>query len=115
LRLLTEVFDGLAALGARGDAVRVMLTLLGHGIEVKRPWWGGRRSGSGILTPRERDVVRLLADGATDREIAQSLYLSPQTVASHMKAARRKLGVTSRTALAVRGLELDSAVPASDG
>jgi len=105
LPVLSQVFTGLADLGARGDAIRVMHTLRGHGVEVKRPWWGGRRGYGDQLSPRELDVVRLLLSGGTNRDIAAALYLSPKTVAGHVDAAMRKLRVTSRTALAVRAVE----------
>lgn len=105
LALLTGVFKDLAALGARGDAVRTMRTLRRYGVEVKRPWWGGRRGYGDRLSPREVDVARLLAGGRTNREIAEALFLSPKTVARHVETAMRKLGVTSRTALAVRAVE----------
>jgi DNA-binding NarL/FixJ family response regulator len=49
-------------------------------------------------------VVRLVAAGRTNRQIAESLFLSPKTVGTHVNAAMRKLGVTSRTALAVAAL-----------
>ncbi|TYC14261.1 LuxR C-terminal-related transcriptional regulator, partial [Micromonospora sp. MP36] len=106
LPVLAEAFEGLSALGARGDAVRVMHTLRAYGVEVKRPSWrGGRRSYGDQLSPRELDVVRLLVEGRTNREIAGVLFLSPKTVARHVEAAMRKLGVSSRTALAVRVVE----------
>ncbi len=105
---LHEVFAGLSALPARGDALRVMLTLREHGIKVKRPWWGGRRSYGDQLSPRETDVVRLVVAGRTNREIAGALFLSPKTVSRHVDSAMRKLNVTSRTALAVRVVETGS-------
>ncbi|MFG3712455.1 ATP-binding protein [Micromonospora sp. NPDC047730] len=106
LPVLAETFQGLSALGARGDAMRVMHTLRAHGVEVKRPSWrGGRRSYGDQLSPRELDVVRLLVGGRTNREIATALFLSPKTVARHLEAAMRKLEVSSRTALAVRVVE----------
>jgi FixJ family two-component response regulator len=67
----------LAELGARGNAVRVMHTLGQHGVEVKRPWRGGRRGHGDQLSPRELDVTRLLVAGRTNREIARALFLSP--------------------------------------
>jgi DNA-binding NarL/FixJ family response regulator len=52
------------------------------------------------LTPRERDVLRLLAGGMTDREIAETLFISPRTVGGHVSNLLAKLGVDSRTAAA---------------
>jgi predicted ATPase/DNA-binding CsgD family transcriptional regulator len=50
------------------------------------------------LTIRETDVLRLLAAGLTDAQIAAKLILSTRTVSTHLRAIYRKLGVTSRTA-----------------
>lgn len=52
------------------------------------------------LSTREREVAELVATGLTNREIAESLYVSEKTVESHLGSAFRKLGVRSRTAVA---------------
>jgi DNA-binding NarL/FixJ family response regulator len=62
---------------------------------------GGRRGYGERLSPREAEVVRLMLDGLTNRQIARELSKSPDTVAAQLKSAMRKYGVTSRTALAV--------------
>ncbi|WP_055587404.1 helix-turn-helix transcriptional regulator [Streptacidiphilus griseoplanus] len=64
-------------------------------------WRGGRRGYGSRLSPRELEVVRLVLQGKTNRQIAQELSRSPSTVAAQLKSAMRKHGVTSRTALAV--------------
>ena len=51
------------------------------------------------LTPREREVALRVADGLTDREIAERLWLSPHTVRQYVKRIYRKLDVDSRVAL----------------
>ncbi len=56
-------------------------------------------------TAREVEVLRLVAQGLSDRAIAQQLGISPRTVNGHLSAIYRKLGVTSRTAAARRALE----------
>jgi DNA-binding CsgD family transcriptional regulator len=65
-----------------------------------RTW---RRSALGSpLTSREEEVARLVAAGATNREIASELFLSPKTVERHVSNALRKLGLRNRTGLASR-------------
>jgi DNA-binding NarL/FixJ family response regulator len=58
------------------------------------------------LTRREIEVLRLLAQGHTNREIAQNLVLSSGTVKVHVQRIIRKLGVSDRTQAAVRATEL---------
>ncbi len=55
-------------------------------------------SGACPLTLRELEVLRQVAAGRTDRQVATALHLSPHTVARHMTNIRTKLGVGSRTA-----------------
>jgi DNA-binding CsgD family transcriptional regulator len=52
------------------------------------------------LTPQEMQVVRLVAEGGSNQDVAAKLFLSPRTVAYHLYKAFPKLGVTSRTELA---------------
>jgi len=54
------------------------------------------------LTPREREVVRLLVRGETNDEIARLLWISRHTVKDHVKAVYAKLGVASRAELSAR-------------
>jgi non-specific serine/threonine protein kinase len=48
------------------------------------------------LSPREREVLRLLVDGQTDREIAEALFISPRTVGGHVSRILAKLDVETR-------------------
>ena len=52
------------------------------------------------LTPQELRVAAMLADGATTRQAAAALYVSPKTVEYHLRHVYMKLGVNSRAALA---------------
>ena len=56
------------------------------------------------LTGRERDVLRLLAQGKTNREIAEALVISTNTVKRHLKAIFAKLGVSTRAAATARAM-----------
>ncbi len=58
------------------------------------------------LTAREQQVLRLLMQGKTNREIARELIISPGTVKVHVEHIIAKLGVSDRTQAAVRALEL---------
>jgi len=49
------------------------------------------------LTPRQRDVLSLVADGLTNGEIASRLDISPETVRTHLEDAYARLGVHMRT------------------
>jgi predicted ATPase/class 3 adenylate cyclase/DNA-binding CsgD family transcriptional regulator len=57
-------------------------------------------AGWASLTPAERDVVRLVGEGLTNKDIATRLFVSPRTVQSHLTHIYTKLGVTSRVQLA---------------
>ncbi len=57
------------------------------------------------LTPRELDVLRLLADGKSNREIGSALNITGQTVKSHVSHVLDKLGVTSRTQAALYAID----------
>ena len=67
------------------------------------------------LTPREREVLTLVADGRTNRQIAETLFISESTAGVHVSNILGKLGVANRVeaaAVAFR-LELTSAEPES--
>ncbi|MFE7181420.1 AAA family ATPase [Streptomyces erythrochromogenes] len=84
-----EIFEGLGAApwGARAEA-----ELRAAGVAVESPRHSALRS----LTPQRQRIVRLAAQGLTNREIGERLFLSPRTVGTHLYQAFPALGVTSR-------------------
>jgi DNA-binding CsgD family transcriptional regulator len=83
------------ACGATALADRALGELQAAGARPRRR----TESGPGALTASERRVAELAADGATTREIAAQLTVSPKTVEAHLTRAYRKLGVRSRPEL----------------
>ena len=72
-----------------------------------RAAWGVPRRGETQkpdLTTREREVLRWLAAGKTDRDIGDILGISPRTVHKHLQRIYEKLGVECRTAAVIRAL-----------
>jgi DNA-binding NarL/FixJ family response regulator len=67
---------------------------------------GAKRTVLNRLTPRERDVLQCLVDGLNRQEIAQHLFLSPNTVRTHVQHLLRKLGVHSSLTAAAIAREL---------
>ncbi|SFT46315.1 regulatory protein, luxR family [Actinopolyspora lacussalsi subsp. righensis] len=93
---MSEVIDSFERLGASRDAARCRQLLRDSGVPPPSSR-RGRRGYGAELSPRERDVARLVGLGNTNREIAALLFLSPRTVEQHVAKVIRKLGVTSRT------------------
>jgi pimeloyl-ACP methyl ester carboxylesterase/DNA-binding CsgD family transcriptional regulator len=81
---------GLAADGVDAE------TPAADGVYVEAPAAAPR--GEGVLSPREQEVLALVARGLSDREIAEQLIVSPHTVHRHVANIRRKLGSGSRAA-----------------
>ncbi|MFI2031272.1 helix-turn-helix transcriptional regulator [Streptomyces buecherae] len=92
---LTELAERFAALGATRDAARCRRVLRDNGVSISAR--RGRRGYGDQLTPREREVARLVATGRTNREIADVLFLSPRTVEQHVARVLHKLNLTSRS------------------
>ena len=63
------------------------------------------------LTARESEILRLLAQGQTNPQIARELVVSPGTVKNHVRHIIAKLGVSDRTQAAVRAMELGLLAP----
>jgi DNA-binding NarL/FixJ family response regulator len=55
-----------------------------------------------LLSPQELQIARLVAEGLTNKDIGERLYLSPRTVSSHLYRIFPKLNITSRAQIAVR-------------
>jgi DNA-binding NarL/FixJ family response regulator len=100
--------DGALRLGAAGFVVKTAPTaeLLDA---IRRAAAGGLafgvRPGTGAaLSDREREVLRLMVDGASNDEIGGRLGISARTVESHLRRLFERFGVASRTELAARAL-----------
>ena len=106
---LDEALRLQSAAGAERDAARVRRLLRDSGAQRA----GGRPDPAAAswpeLTGSELAVVRLVIRGATDREVAQRLYISAHTVNSHLRHVFAKLGIRSRVELARRGGERQAA------
>jgi DNA-binding NarL/FixJ family response regulator len=87
-------------------------------MELLRPLTGENkgqpRTQVAPLTPRQLDVLKLLARGRTNPEIAQELVLSTGTVRTHVQHIIARLGVSDRTGAVVRAIELGLITPESD-
>jgi len=77
-----------------GESVDAVLAAAGH--RVVR-----RRDGPGGLTPREVEVLRLVARGMSNKAIAAALVISRKTAGNHIEHIYSKIGVTNRTAASV--------------
>ena len=95
------------AAGAERDASRVRGRLRSYGVRRTTP--SARRSSRWPdLSDSELAVVELVARGATNREVADQLYLSPHTVNAHLRHVFTKLGIRSRVELARLAAERSS-------
>ena len=83
VRWATEAFDELAATGISAAPVP-------------------DKPGTSLLSPQELKIAHFAAQGLSNREIAQRLYLSPRTVSSHLYRMFPKLGISARGQLALR-------------
>ena len=73
------------------DAVEAVLAAAGHRVARRREAPAG-------LTPREVEILRLLARGLLSKEIARRLRITPKTVGNHVEHIYGKIGVSSRAA-----------------
>jgi two-component system, NarL family, nitrate/nitrite response regulator NarL len=75
-------------------------------LAAEDPGEGMPAQGTPMLTPRERDVLRGLSDGKSNKEIADTLEIKEVTVKLHIKTLTRKLGARNRTHAALMGRDL---------
>jgi DNA-binding CsgD family transcriptional regulator len=95
--------------GARWDAARVRRRLRVLGVRRRIVTVDGPTTGWPALTEAELAVVRLVAEGSTNRAVATQLFISPHTVSMHLRHVFTKLGISSRVELARLTLEHDVA------
>ncbi|WP_082456688.1 LuxR family transcriptional regulator [Frankia sp. CgS1] len=94
-RQLRTAYDRFADIGMAAFTDRAAAELRAAGADVR-----GRTSGNtDDLTAQETHIARLVADGATSKEVAARLFISPRTVDAHLRNIFRKLGITSRRQL----------------
>jgi DNA-binding CsgD family transcriptional regulator len=98
-----------AEAGAGWDASRVRSRLRDHGVRRRIVARERPAAGWDAITDSELAVARLVAEGLTNREVAERLFVSPHTVSSHLRSVFVKLDINSRLALARIAAEHDAA------
>ncbi|AGB23875.1 transcriptional regulator, luxR family [Mycobacterium sp. JS623] len=96
---LNRAFETFVECEAIADARRVGRELRRLGVERRIVAQPRAKTGWDSLTDAELKVINLIAEGATNRAVAQQLHLSPHTVKTHLHNAFAKLGITSRAQL----------------
>jgi DNA-binding NarL/FixJ family response regulator len=106
-----ELLTAMRAVG-RG-AMLLAPAVADHVRELATEREGGAGDAFPQLSRRERQVLELLADGASNAQIAQTLYLSPKTIRNHLSAICNKLQVVDRVQAALRAREAGLGAPRS--
>jgi two-component system, NarL family, nitrate/nitrite response regulator NarL len=96
---LAEICDALAAV-ARGETVLASEAQSGLVKELREREHRGRP----VLTEREADVLRLIAEGLSGPQIGERLFISASTVKTHVKSILEKFGVSDRAAAVAEGM-----------
>lgn len=105
--LLRAASEGFDSLGAGSWAERAREELRASGVPSRAPTptvWSS-------LSAQELQVARMAAEGLSNRQIGERLYLSHRTVASHLYHVFPKLGITSRAQLTAMSLDLPAVPP----
>ncbi len=89
-----------------GEPFRVRCSTMDDGVVVMLTPMAAKARPGEHLTPREQEVLRLVAHGFTARRIAQRLSLSPSTIRTHVEHIRDKLGCRTRAEAVARALAL---------
>ena len=92
---LRTAHELLSAMGAKAFAERAARELRATGEHPRKR----NAQPTDALTAQELQIARLVATGATSREVAAQLFLSPRTIEAHLRNIFRKLGITSRRQL----------------
>ena len=80
------------------ESVEAVLATAGHRASRRMPWPAG-------LTNREVEVLRLIAQGRSNREIAAELYIAEKTAGNHVESVYTKLGVNNRTQASLAAID----------
>jgi DNA-binding CsgD family transcriptional regulator len=102
---LERAYASYAQTGSHHDTARVRAALRKLGVRKRQASTGRPQRGWSSLTRAELAVVDLVARGLTNREAAAELFLSPETINTHLRHAFAKLGIRSRVELALRVAE----------
>jgi DNA-binding CsgD family transcriptional regulator len=105
---LRAAFDGFEWLGAAPWAERAARELRATGEKARKR----HLSPLAELTPQEIQVARLVGEGATNKDVASQLFVSPKTVEYHLRKVFAKLGISSRMELVGLELEQEAGAPA---
>jgi DNA-binding CsgD family transcriptional regulator len=99
---LGRALESYASCGATWDARRTRQRLRALGVRRRLVTTDRPGNGWAALTPTETQVARLIGQGLTNKAVAERLFVSPNTVSTHVRHVFAKLGVRSRTELAGR-------------
>jgi len=91
-----ELFEHLEA---ENDLIATQALMKRLGVRLPKSGTSGAGKMESELSKRELEVARLVAEGLTNNEIAETLIISPRTVSTHLEKIYRRLGISSRASL----------------